>query len=149
MMAFRYSYQSIVNLKASETTQAEWMLTAAVSQLRAEEMSLEELRSQRRQWEDKLTRLGEQGSTLIELQQIQYFIRHLDKCIGSKELMVRAAEHEVLNSRHKLSERKVQEKIWLKSKDKAWQKFKSSMLAVEQAELDEIAVQRHARTAQL
>lgn len=148
-MAFRYTYQSIVNLKKSETTQAEWVLTAAVSQLKAEEMSLEELRSQRKQWEERLIGLGEQGSTLVELQQIQYFIRHLDKCIGAKEKMVRAAEHEVLNSRHKLSERKVQENIWLKSKDKAWHKFRSAMLAVEQAELDEIAVQRHARAAQL
>lgn len=51
-------------------------------------------------------------------------------------------------SRSILSERKVQEKIWMKSKEKAWQKFRSALLAGEQAELDEIAVQRHARMAQ-
>lgn len=85
MASFRYAYQSIVNLKQSETTQAEWGLSAALGLLKAEEMSLEELRSERRRWEEKLIRQGERGSTLDELQQIQHFIRHLDKTICLKE----------------------------------------------------------------
>ncbi|PLT46198.1 flagellar export protein FliJ [Paenibacillus sp. FSL W8-1187] len=148
MASFRYAYQSIVNLKQSETTQAEWGLSAALGLLKAEEMSLEELRSERRRWEEKLIRQGERGSTLDELQQIQHFIRHLDKTICLKEKKVQEAEQEVSQSRSILSERKVQEKIWMKSKEKAWQKFRSALLAGEQAELDEIAVQRHARMAQ-
>ncbi|ASS65716.1 MULTISPECIES: flagellar export protein FliJ [unclassified Paenibacillus] len=147
MTAFRYAYQSIVNLKQSETTQAKWGLTAALDLLHAEEMSLSELNAERLRWEGKLEELGMQGSPLMELQAIQRFLSHLDACIGSKQQVVQAAENEVESSRHRLAERKIQEKIWLKSKEKALNRFKAAQLAGEQAELDEIAVQRHSRAA--
>ncbi|MGV2795025.1 flagellar export protein FliJ, partial [Clostridium perfringens] len=38
-MRFRYVYQKVVDLKSNEKTQAEWMLSAAVGILQAEQYS--------------------------------------------------------------------------------------------------------------
>ena len=42
-MRFRYSLQKIVDLKANETKQAEWLLSDAVGRLSEAEHSLQEL----------------------------------------------------------------------------------------------------------
>ncbi|MEC0268507.1 flagellar export protein FliJ, partial [Paenibacillus anseongense] len=39
-MQFRYSFQQIVDLKNNERTQAEWILSEAMGQLRNEETNL-------------------------------------------------------------------------------------------------------------
>ena len=43
MSKFRYAYQKIADLKTSEKTQAEWLLSSAVGKLHTEEDSLNRL----------------------------------------------------------------------------------------------------------
>ena len=50
MSKFRYAYQKIVDLKTSEKTQAEWLLSTAVGKLHTEEDSLNRLYQERLSW---------------------------------------------------------------------------------------------------
>ena len=147
MAKYRYPYQKIVDLKTSEKTQAEWMLSAAVGRLQAEERTLSELLDERAVWTGRLHDDASAGITLSELQMIQTYIGHLDTVIWKKREDIRQATAEVDRCKTRLTDRMVDEKVWLKAKEKAFDKFKHAMLLQEQNELDEIASVRFALPA--
>ncbi|SFE16480.1 flagellar FliJ protein [Paenibacillus algorifonticola] len=142
MGAFRYSYQKIVDLKTSEKTQAEWILSSSIGELQAAELTVEQLRESREEWEQKQHQSSQSGVSLAELQTIQQYVDYLDSCIEAKLLEVKRAQKVVEQNRIKLSDKMQDEKVWLKAKDNEKERFRYAMQLKEQNELDEMATVR-------
>ncbi|WP_138751587.1 flagellar export protein FliJ [Paenibacillus sinopodophylli] len=139
MASFRYTFQRVVDLKGSEKTQAEWILSAAIGALAAEELSLEQLRAKQQEWEMKLHDAARIAVPLSELQVIQQYLDFLVTCITNKLKDVLHAQKAVEQSRLNLSDKMKDEKVWLKAKDHARDRFQYALQIKEQNELDEMA----------
>jgi len=143
MAKFQYTYQKIVDLKSSEKTQAEWLLSTAVGKLQAEEKSLEQLVMERNLWLDKLQEVSRKIVPLAELRVMQLYVEYLEISIARKHSDVAHAKREVDRSRTHLTDKMKDEKVWQKSKEKAMERFRAVVLAKEQNELDEMATVRY------
>lgn len=146
-MRFHYAFQNIVNLKGNEKTQAEWLLSNAIVKLQEEEKSLREYENIRKNMTDQLQSEVENAASVAKIQEIQSFVEHLDQCIIQKNLDVRKANVVVRKSQSHLTDKMLDEKVWMKSREKAKDKFQHETLLREQNELDEIATVRFAMNA--
>ena len=148
MARFQYAYQKIVDLKTSEKSQAEWQLSVVIGNLSKEEQCLEQLHAERAFWSEQLQDASLNSGVLAEIMTIQTYISFLDDSIIRKLRDVKRAESAVEERRQVLSERMVDEKVWLKTKENALQRFKADLLTKEQNALDELATVRfmHAAT---
>ncbi|GAA0134148.1 hypothetical protein YSY43_09880 [Paenibacillus sp. YSY-4.3] len=146
-MKFRYVYQKVVDLKSNQKTQAEWMLSAAVGHLQAEQRSLELLEEDKLRTFSAIQSAMENKASMIELQELQRYMDYLENCIESKQGDIRRAEVNVEKKKAVLNGKMLDEKVWLKAKEKAKHKFQHEMLLREQNELDEIATVRFAMKA--
>jgi flagellar FliJ protein len=143
-MRFHYTFQKVVDLKGNEKTQAEWMLSSALGELQAQEKSLEELTAQRSDLMLALQSAAEQRTPMVKIREMQEYVDYLDKCIVRKHADIRSAHQEVERRQDQLSTKMLDEKVWLKAKDKAQTLFQQNMILREQNELDEIATVRFA-----
>lgn len=143
-MRFHYTFQKVVDLKGNEKTQAEWMLSSALGELQAQERSLDELTFQRSAIMLSLQNAAEQKTPMAKIREMQEYVEYLDKCIVRKHTDIRSAHQEVLKKQDQLSTKVLDEKVWLKAKDKAETQFQQSMILREQNELDEMATIRFA-----
>ncbi|GIO36162.1 hypothetical protein J41TS12_10230 [Paenibacillus antibioticophila] len=143
-MKFRYVYQKVVDLKTNEKTQAEWMLSAAVGELQMEQYSLEQLNEERKRIYFTLQDEMENSASMIKLQELQRYLEHLNECILRKTGDVQRAEQKVEQKKTVLTGKMLDEKVWLKAKEKAKDKFQHESLLREQNELDEMATVRFA-----
>ncbi|SFI53281.1 flagellar FliJ protein [Paenibacillus sp. UNC496MF] len=139
MARFHYAYQKIVDLKTSEKSQAEWQLSVVVGKLAQEEQSLRQLQSERAVWSEKLQNASLRAVSLSEIMTIQTYIDYLDDGILRKIGDVKKAESAVDAGRKTLSDRMVDEKVWLKTKEHAHKRFMAEMTVKEQHESDELA----------
>lgn len=142
MARYRYPYQKIVDLKSSEKTQAEWMLAAAVGKLEQEERTLGQLQEELAAWLGRLQTEAESGASLAELQMMQSYVEYLNAAIRKQQENVQRAAAEKERCREVLADRMVDEKVWLKAKERAFQHFMRMQQRSEQNELDEIAAVR-------
>ncbi|MFD2116829.1 flagellar export protein FliJ [Paenibacillus yanchengensis] len=147
MSNFQFVFQKIVDLKSSEKTQAEWLLSNALSTLHTEEHTLEQLQASKAEWEQQMLLATQNGASLAEIQLFQHYIEHLYTKIEAKLIDVKKAQFAVYNSRHELGERLKDEKVWLKTKERAKQQFDHSLKLKEQNELDELATARFIMSA--
>ncbi|CAH1056151.1 flagellar export protein FliJ [Paenibacillus sp. FSL E2-8871] len=143
-MRFHYTFQKVVDLKGNEKTQAEWMLSSALGELQAQERSLDELTFQRSAIMLSLQNAAEQKAPMAKIREMQEYVEYLDICIARKHTDIRSAHQEVLKKQDQLSTKVLDEKVWLKAKDKAETQFQQSMILREQNELDEMATVRFA-----
>lgn len=146
-MKFNYAFQKVVDLKTNEKTQAEWMLSAAVGILQAEMKTLEQLLEDKRTVAERMMKEAANKASLLSLQALQQYAEHLERCIASKSRDVDHAESNVEQKKAHLSDKMLDEKVWLKAKDKALEAFRREMLLREQSELDEMATVRFAMKA--
>ncbi|WP_020615285.1 flagellar export protein FliJ [Paenibacillus daejeonensis] len=147
MAKFNYPYQKIVDLKSSEKTQAEWILSTALGKLQDEEKTLDELRREKAQHQEAMLHSASQVISLSELRISQDYIRFLDECIERKIQDVRSAQRDVEISQTKLTDKMMDEKVWLKAKEKSAFRFRQELLLREQNELDEMASVRYVTPA--
>lgn len=118
------------------------MLSNALGVLTAEEKSLEQLHQARIEWEQKLQEAAQNAVPLSELQTIQQYLDFLLGRIASKMKDVNVARTAVEHSRMALADKMKDEKVWLKAKDHALERFRYAMQIKEQNELDEMATVR-------
>jgi flagellar export protein FliJ len=142
LASFQYGFQKVVDLKTSEKSQAEWLLSQSLGVLSAEEQSLRQLLETKREWEQKLQEAAGNAVPLAQLQLIGQYLDHLQSCIANKTKDVQRAQKQVDGNRANLAERMKDEKIWLKAKDHAFERFCRAMRLKEQNELDELAAVR-------
>ncbi|CAH0119810.1 hypothetical protein PAE9249_02318 [Paenibacillus sp. CECT 9249] len=146
MIKFHYPFQKILDLKGNEKTQAEWMLSAAVGALEAEEQGLRRLEAEKSRTLEAVQRLSAESSSVVKLQEMQEYLSHLNLCIEKKIKEVQSARTNVSKKQQHLTEKMLDEKVWLKAKERAQEQFRGQMLRVEQHELDEIATVRFSLT---
>lgn len=143
-MRFHYTFQKVVDLKGNEKTQAEWILSSALVELQAQEKSLDELTAQRNAIIISLQSAAEQKTPMAKIMEMQEYVNYLDTCIARKNKDISHAHQEVQNKQETLSTKVLDEKVWLKAKDKAQTLFQQSMNLREQNEMDEMATVRFA-----
>ncbi|NMO96158.1 flagellar export protein FliJ [Paenibacillus lemnae] len=143
-MKFNYAFQKIVDLKGNEKAQAEWMLSAALGELQSEEKSLHELLFKREEIGSALQRAAQQSAPISEIRSLQSYVEYLDVCITKKENDIQSAHRNVHHKQERLQETMLDEKVWLKAKEKSSEKFRQESLLREQNELDEMATVRYA-----
>lgn len=143
-MKFHYAFQKIVDLKTNEKHQAEWMLSSAIGKLQAEEKSLHELYELR----DEMYRAQEEAvaksAPVAEVRNIQQYAEYLEQCIHRKRDDIRRAHVNVEKNQKFLTEKMMDEKVWLKAREKSKERFRHASLLREQNELDEMATVRFA-----
>lgn len=147
MAKFVYAYQKIVDLKSSEKTQAEWLLSAAFGKLQSEEMTLENLMQERESWSSRLQEASLTAVPLSELMIMQHYVDFIDASIASKRIDVNKARQHVDDSRSVLSDKMMDEKVWQKSKERAFDRFRTMLQLKEQNEMDELATVRFMTSA--
>lgn len=138
-MRFRFTLQKVVDLKQNEKTQAEWMLTSALIKLREEEASLRELKQIQSTFQLQMTEAATQSTSIQELQEIQHYVTYLDQVIEHKGLDVQHAQGEVNVKQQGLTSKMLEEKVWLKARERAYHVHQDESRKREQNELDEIA----------
>lgn len=143
-MKFHYAFQKIVDLKSNEKTQAEWMLSSAIGKLQAEEKSLNELYEMRDQMYRAQQEVASRCAPVAEIRNIQVYAEYLEECIERKRDDIRIAHVNVTKKQKVLSDKMLDEKVWLKARDKSQEKFRHESLLREQNELDEMATVRFA-----
>jgi len=139
MASFKYSFQKIVDLKESEKTHAEWLLSDAIGELNSEKEQLLSLQRQQKEWEQKLEQSVLEATPLTEVLVINQYIEYFVENIKSKMKDIKRAEQKVELRRNELASKMKEEKVWHKAKENAFTKFQYSMLIKEQNELDEMA----------
>lgn len=145
-MKFRYPLQKIVDLKNNELTQAEWMLSEAVGKLQIEETSLDKLHSEKQILQDSLSSASKNSAKISELQVFQEYLFYIEQQISIKHKDVEKALNYVNSRQDQLTDKMLDEKVWSKAKEKAYSKFKASLLQKEQQQLDELATIRYIHT---
>src|SRR5690606_39213470 len=116
MAAFKYSFQKIVDLKESEKTQAEWLLSDAIAELHDEQDQLRILQLQEQEWERKLQEAVSDASPLVDVITINQYIEYYSSKIKRKLKDIKLAEHKVELCRTELSTKMKEEKVWHKAK---------------------------------
>ncbi|GMK40723.1 hypothetical protein PCCS19_37790 [Paenibacillus sp. CCS19] len=142
MAKFVYTYAKIVGLKESEKRQAEWMLSDALGKLQLEQLSLDQLLTERKLWEERQTEMAQSAVPLGELAAVQQYLNYLDSSIQTKNAEVRLANGVVEQSRSHLTVKLKDEKVWLQAKERAFNRFRQASMLQEQNELDEMATVR-------
>lgn len=144
-MRFRYTFQKIVDLKTNEKTQAEWMLSQALVKLREEESTLAKLEDAKQEMQEEMHKASGCRTTVSNLMLLQSFVDHIDLRIRDKHQDLHTAKTNVQIRQNDLTGKILEEKVWTKAKEKAYQKFSAGMLKVEQDQLDEMATNRYRR----
>jgi len=139
MASFKYTFQKIVDLKGSEKTQAEWILSDALAALRAEQALLEQYSKEQKSWELKLEQSVLEAIPLSEVLIINQYIEYCAERIKLKQQDIMKAERNVFQKRQDLASKMKEEKVWHKAKEHAFDKFKYETQLKEQNELDEMA----------
>lgn len=139
MKAFKYTFQKIVDLKESEKTQAEWMLSEAIAELNEQQKQLEHLENQEKVWQQKLEDSVLVPTTMQDVITIQHYIDFYIQAIVQKKLVIQKVKQKVDMRRQELASKMKEEKVWVKAKDNAYSQFKQAVQLKEQNELDEMA----------
>jgi flagellar FliJ protein len=143
ILGFHYPLQKIVDLKMNEKTQAEWILSHAMSVLQEEEQSLHSLHSEKNGIHADLSSVVGTSANISQLRTFQNYMTHLDHRITKKVKDVERAEQNVVHKKGHLSAKMIDEKVWSKAKDKAKLIFEGIERTKEQQILDEMATNRH------
>lgn len=146
-MRFQYSFQKVVDLKSNEKSQAEWMLSSALGKLQAEEETLQQLISEKDRVTDDIQSAAGVCAPLSSIRQFQAYIEHLEQCIIRKSKDIVQAQINVQNKQSILTDKMLDEQVWLKAREKEKDKFQKELLLQEQHELDEMASVRFAMRA--
>ncbi|MEK3915416.1 flagellar export protein FliJ [Paenibacillus sp. FSL H7-0331] len=145
MRRFKYAFQKIVDLKANEKTQAEWMLSEAIGKVREEESSMSVLCSEKDGLQEQLHSTSVGKTTISEIMLLQHFVDTVSNQIVMKNNDLERAKRVVVTKQDVLAGKVLEEKIWSKAKDKAHQSFAATVLKKEQEQLDEMATNRFRR----
>jgi flagellar FliJ protein len=143
-MTFRYPLQKIVNLKGSEKSMAEWEYAASIGKLKIEEERLEHLHQERKEVEQTLQEISLQPTPLTRMTMLQRYLDVVDERIRLQYEGVHSAASQVKMRQSQLTDKMVDEKVWLNARDRALERFRNDRLAKDQNELDEIAIVRSA-----
>lgn len=144
---FHYPFQKVVDLKESEKTQAEWMLSATIGKLQKEEHILSGLVAEKEKTLLAIQQASVACASMSDIQQMQSYLGRLEARIQMQHRAIQTAKLDVKQKQEHLTVKMRDEKVWLQARDKAKERFQYEMLLREQNELDEIATVRFSFSA--
>lgn len=138
MARFRYSMQSILNIKLKMETQAKQEFSAARAALDEEEERLQALLARKVGYEEEA---GELLSGILDLRAIEenkMAMVCMDGYIGEQRIQVAKAERSLEQARERLTEVMMERKTHETLKEKAFQQFLMDEKRQEGKEIDEL-----------
>lgn len=138
MAKFRYSMQSILNIKLKMETQAKQEFSAARAALDAEEEALQGLLDRRQGYEQEAQRLRSGVLKLQEIEENRTAILCMEEFIRQQRERVRVAEQQLERARERLTEVIKERKTHESLKEKAFEQFLEELKRQEGKEVDEL-----------
>lgn len=142
MVKFRYSMQSVLDIKYRLEDQAKGVYAAAKLRYEEEVEKKERLEEQKRRYEDALQKLMLNRLDFREIQFTKTGIEAIEDAIKKQKRAVAIAKHEMEAASERLRELMVERKTHEKLKEKALEEYQKESLDVERKETDEIVSYR-------
>lgn len=138
MARFRYSMQSILNIKLKMETQAKQEFSAARISLDEEEERLAALCDRKAGYEERGTALLAGTLNLREINENKAAIRCMEDYIANQQINVNIAEEKLEKARERLTEVRMERKTHEILKEKAFQDFLLEEKRQEGKEIDQL-----------
>lgn len=138
MARFRYSMQSILNIKLKMETQAKQEFSAAKAALDEEEERLQQLFDRKADYEEKAAELLAGTLNLRDINENKMAVLCMDRYIEEQRLQVAKAERNLEQARERLTEVMMERKTHETLKEKAFQQFLMDEKRQEGKEIDEL-----------
>ena len=142
MVKFRYSMQSVLDIKYRLEDQAKGVYAAAKLRYEEEVEKKERLEEQKRRYEDALQKLMLNRLDFREIQFTKTGIEAIEDAIKKQKRAVAIAKHKMDAASERLRELMVERKTHEKLKGKALEEYQKESLDVERKETDEIVSYR-------
>ena len=142
MVKFRYSMQSVLDIKYRLEDQAKGVYAAAKLRYEEEVEKKERLEEQKRRYEDALQKLMLNRLDFREIQFTKTGIEAIEDAIKKQKRAVAIEKHEMDAASERLRELMVERKTHEKLKEKALEEYQKESLDVERKETDEIVSYR-------
>ncbi len=142
MVKFRYSMQSVLDIKYRLEDQAKGVYAAAKLRYEEEVEKKERLEEQKRRYEDALQKLMLNRLDFREIQFTKTGIEAIEDAIKKQKRAVAITKHEMDAASERLRELMVERKTHEKLKEKALEEYQKESLDVERKETDEIVSYR-------
>ena len=138
MARFRYSMQSILNIKLKMETQAKQDFSAARAALDEEEERLQGLFDRKAGYEEEAAELLEGILDLRAIEENKTAVLCMDNYIAEQRVQVAKAERNLEQARERLTEVMMERKTHETLKEKAFQQFLMDEKRQESKEIDEL-----------
>lgn len=138
MARFRYSMQSILNIKLKLETQAKQEFSAARAELDEEEKRLQALFDRKSGYEKEAGELLAGRLNIRKIEENKAAIRCMEDYIEVQRQNVKAAERRLEEARQKLAEVRMERKTHETLKEKAFAEFLMEEKKQESKEIDEL-----------
>lgn len=138
MKKFRYSMQSILDIKYRLEDQAKGEFAFAVARHQEEVEKEEQMKCQKMGYEQELKDRMLNKLDFREIAITKAGIRFMEDQIRKQKRVVAMADHEVEVAREKLSDLMIERKTQEKLRENAFDRYKKEMSAEERKEIDEI-----------
>lgn len=138
MARFRYSMQSILNIKLKMETQAKQEFSAARAALDEEEERLRALYDRKSGYEEMGVKLLSGTLKLREINENKMAIRCMEDYIERQQINVNMAEENLERAREKLTEVRMERKTHETLKEKAFEAFLMEEKRQESKEIDQL-----------
>ncbi|MCR2048651.1 flagellar export protein FliJ [Acetatifactor muris] len=138
MARFRYSMQSILNIKLKLETQARQEFSAARAALDEEEDRLQALFDRKSGYESRRTTLLSGRLNLREIEENKTAILCMEDYIERQQMNVDTAERKLEEARERLTEVRMERKTHETLRDKAFQEFLMEEKKQESKEIDQL-----------
>ena len=138
MARFRYSMQSILNIKQKMETQAKQEFGAAKAALDREEEKLRNFQERKQNYEKEAEQLLAGTLNLRAIEDNKAAILCMDDYIAAQQVRVKAAEKSMEDARERLAQVVMERKTHETFKEKAFQQFLADEKKREGKEVDEL-----------
>lgn len=138
MAKFRYSMQSILDIKMKMETQAKQAFSAAKYALDAEEEKLAGLKKRKRKYEEKAQVLLRGTLNVQDIEDNKKAILMMDEYIAAQRLQVKKATDKLEQARTLLAEVMKERKMHETLREKAFENFKQEENRQEVKSIDEL-----------
>lgn len=138
MARFRYSMQSILDIKVKMETQAKQEFSAARAALDAEEACLKELFDRKAGYEREAESLLAGKLDLMKIEENKVAILRMDDYIANQKLRVERAEQKLEKARMRLHEVMTERKTHETLREKAFEEFLMEEKRRESKEIDQL-----------
>lgn len=138
MAKFRYSMQSILNIKTKMETQAKQEFSAAKYTLDKEEEKLENLKKRKSDYEEEAHMLLQGTLKVRDIEDNKNAILMMDQYIAEQKRQVKKAQDELERAREKLAEVMKERKMHETLREKAFENFLQEENRQEGKSIDEL-----------